>query len=213
MEQKIKDELVRLLNPKHVKVRPDSGMAYVEGWYVEAEANVIFEFEWDSEILSMIENTQPTKNKNDNYVVSFRSIVRVTAGGQFKDGQGYGSGISFDIHTAYEKAIKEAETDAEKRAFKKFGNRFGLALYDKTKAGVGVDEPVETPEQIKDRLILAINKTNSTSHLADLERVQAVKDARDKLHLDSPELSKKVDMAIVQKQTSFMDSTERPSNV
>ena len=145
MEQEIKTELMKKLNPKHVKTRPDSGMSYVEGWRVEDEANAIFKFEWDSEILSMIENTPPTQNKKSNWVVSFRATVRVTAGGQFKDGCGFGSGIAFDIHKAYEGAVKEAETDAEKRAFKKFGNRFGLALYDKLQEGVGVDEPEPNP--------------------------------------------------------------------
>ena len=32
--------------------------------------------------------------------------------------------------------IKEAETDAEKRALKTFGNQFGQALYDKTQSNV-----------------------------------------------------------------------------
>ncbi len=39
-------------------------------------------------------------------------------------------------------AIKEAETDAMKRALMTFGNPFGLALYDKDQANV-VDEPDE----------------------------------------------------------------------
>ena len=148
MKEKMKAELRKKLNPKNVKKRPDSGMSYIEGWHAESEANEIFDFEWDSEIISMIENTPPTKNQKQNNVVSFRAIVRVTTPLGFKDGCGYGSGISKDIHAAYEGAIKEAETDAEKRALKKFGNRFGLALYDKTQAGVGVDAPPPlTPAQ------------------------------------------------------------------
>jgi len=140
-------ELKKKLNPKNVKKRPDSGMSYVEGWYAEAQANEIFNYEWNSEIISMIENTLPTKNAKGNNVVSFRAIVRVTTPLGFKDGCGYGSGINRDIHAAYEGAIKEAETDAEKRALKKYGNRFGLALYDKLQEGVGIDEP--TPEEKK----------------------------------------------------------------
>jgi len=117
---------------------------------------------------------------------------------------------------------KKVETDALTKALSNIGFNADIFLgkFDDVKYVRELEQEKEeeeektkeTPEQIKDRLILAINKTKSTSHLADLERVQAVKDARDKLHLDSPELSKKVDMAIVQKQTSFMDST-RPSNV
>jgi len=37
---------------------------------------------------------------------------------------------------AHENAIKEAETDATKRALSTFGNLFGLALYDKEQQGV-----------------------------------------------------------------------------
>ncbi len=44
---------------------------------------------------------------------------------------------------AHESALKEAETDAMKRAFMTFGNPFGLALYDKTQANVG-DEADES---------------------------------------------------------------------
>lgn len=143
----IKVELRKKLNPKNVKKRPDSGMSYIEGWHAEAEANEIFNFEWDSEILSMVENTPPTKNAKGNNVVSFRAIVRVYTPLGFKDGCGYGSGINKDIHAAYEGAIKEAETDAEKRALKKYGNRFGLALYDKTQVNVGIDKVEPTPEE------------------------------------------------------------------
>lgn len=40
---------------------------------------------------------------------------------------------------AHESAIKEAVTDALKRGLRSFGNPFGLALYDKSRASVGVD--------------------------------------------------------------------------
>ena len=40
------------------------------------------------------------------------------------------------IGQAHERALKGAETDATKRALATFGNPFGLALYDREKAGV-----------------------------------------------------------------------------
>ena len=40
-------------------------------------------------------------------------------------------GIDADKGLAHESALKEAETDATKRALMTFGNPFGLALYDK----------------------------------------------------------------------------------
>jgi hypothetical protein len=41
-----------------------------------------------------------------------------------------------DLGLAHESAIKEAETDAMKRALVTFGNAFGLALYDKSQRQV-----------------------------------------------------------------------------
>ena len=42
---------------------------------------------------------------------------------------------------AHESAIKEAETDATKRALMTFGNQFGLALYDKEQREVADKAP------------------------------------------------------------------------
>jgi hypothetical protein len=47
---------------------------------------------------------------------------------------GQGSGAT--LGEAHESALKEAETDATKRALTTFGNLFGLALYDREQAGV-----------------------------------------------------------------------------
>lgn len=136
MEDKIIQELKKPLDPKIVKIRPDNKMSYLEGWQAEAIANEIFNFQWDSEVVELLENTPPTQNQKGNYVVSFRAKIRITAAGRISEGVGFGSGIAKDIHAAYEGAIKEAETDAEKRALKKFGHRFGLALYDKDQKNV-----------------------------------------------------------------------------
>ena len=48
-----------------------------------------------------------------------------------REGSGAGHGIDADLGQAHESAIKEAETDAMKRALMTFGNPFSLALYDK----------------------------------------------------------------------------------
>ncbi|EAQ68841.1 rad52/22 double-strand break repair family protein [Synechococcus sp. RS9909] len=48
-----------------------------------------------------------------------------------REGSGAGQGIDLDQGLAHESALKEAETDATKRALMSFGNAFGLALYDK----------------------------------------------------------------------------------
>ncbi len=62
-----------------------------------------------------------------------RVRITITAGNRtlIREGSGAGHGIDSDLGLAYESALKEAETDATKRALMTFGNPFGLALYDK----------------------------------------------------------------------------------
>ena len=53
-----------------------------------------------------------------------------------RDGHGAGSGTGTIPAEAQESAIKEAETDATKRALVTFGNAFGLCLYDREQRGL-----------------------------------------------------------------------------
>lgn len=156
LDEQIKTELSKKLSPANIKKRDKGGMSlsYIEGWFAEEEANNIFGYDgWNTVVISLTENTPPTQNAKGNWIVSFRAHVRVEALGATRDGIGFGSGIAKDIHDAYEGAIKEAQTDAEKRALKTFGNRFGLALYDKQQNGVEKEDkkPKQaaklTPEQ------------------------------------------------------------------
>jgi hypothetical protein len=48
-----------------------------------------------------------------------------------REGSGAGHGIDFVLGRAHESALKEAETNAIKRALMTIGNPFGLALHDK----------------------------------------------------------------------------------
>ena len=130
------------LDPKHVSDRNKSGMtlSYVEGWHVIAEANRIFGFDgWTRETVDMLKCGEP-EQVNGKWRVRFMCKARITVGDITREGTGYGSGIAVDIGDAYEGAIKEAETDAMKRAFMTFGNPFGLALYDKSRENVRADD-------------------------------------------------------------------------
>ena len=121
-----------------VKKRKGSGMdlSYIEGWWAIAEANRIFGFDgWTRETVDMLKCGEP-EQVNGKWRVRFMCKVRITVGDIIREGTGYGSGIAGDLGDAYEGAIKEAETDAMKRAFMTFGNPFGLALYDKTQSAV-----------------------------------------------------------------------------
>src|SRR5690606_8727621 len=89
--------------------------------------------------------------------------VRVTVGEIVREGVGSGHGIDVDVGLAHESAIKEAETDAMKRALMTFGNPFGLALYDKEQANVGQGEPrEETPFPPDSERAEYIRKTKET---------------------------------------------------
>ena len=132
-----------------VKERTQSGrsFSYIEGWYAIAEANRIFGFDgWHRETVDIrLVNERPRKigrYGRDGWAVSYVVRVRVIVGDVIRDGMGSGHGIDADCGLAHESAIKEAETDAMKRALMTFGNPFGLALYDKEQRQV-VEAPPE----------------------------------------------------------------------
>jgi len=116
-------------------------VAYLEGWQVIAEANRIFGFDgWQRQTVAMRCVAQAERSigrdQKTGWGVTYTARVRVTvtAGGRaplIREGSGAGHGIDMDLGQAHESALKEAETDAMKRALMTFGNPFGLALYDK----------------------------------------------------------------------------------
>lgn len=136
--------LTAKLDASHVKSRQQAGrkLSYIEGWTAIAEANRIFGFHaWHRELARLDRvQEQPTKigrdNPKDGHRVSYIATVRIRvldSDGKeiIREGTGYGQGIDVDLGQAHESAVKEAETDAMKRALMTFGNPFGLALYDK----------------------------------------------------------------------------------
>ena len=131
-------ELDAPLSSHKVKKRKQAGfeLSYIEGWQAISEANRIFGFGgWNRETV-LLEQCGEPRDVNDKARVAYLAKVRVTVGEVVREGIGYGSGIAKDLGDAFESAIKEAETDAKKRALMTFGNPFGLALYDKEQANV-----------------------------------------------------------------------------
>lgn len=135
------------LNKAHVKPpAPGKYGDYIEGWRTIDEANRIFGFDgWTRETVLLQETNRELvslKAKDGSsyqqWRVGYLAKVRVEAGGIVREGTGFGQGQGKPegIGDAIESAAKEAETDAMKRALMTFGNPFGLALYDKTKANV-----------------------------------------------------------------------------
>lgn len=149
------DQTAALAAPldRNVVAHRDQGgkkLSYIEAWHAIAEANRIFGFDgWNRETVELRQLGEPrvTQDKygKDQMRVGYSARVRITvmtpAGTTIvREGCGFGSGIDKDVDQAHESALKEAESDAMKRALMTFGNPFGLALYDKTQANVAVVE-------------------------------------------------------------------------
>lgn len=154
------------LNRSQVKERKQGGrtFSYVEGWHVIAEANRIFGFDgWQRETIfaTCIADYEREigENKLPGFGVTYICKVRVTVGDIVREGVGSGHGIDRDRGLAHESAIKEAETDAMKRALMTFGNPFGLALYDKEQSNV-VDE-----SELRRRQALGARRAEFIEHL------------------------------------------------
>tara|TARA_R100000773_G_scaffold17996_1_gene16304 strand:+ start:55 stop:708 length:654 start_codon:yes stop_codon:yes gene_type:complete len=124
------------INPDNVSFREGGGglkLAYVESWHVIQEANRIFGFGgWSSETLEA-GLVSEGKDSYGNSIFSYIAKVRVTVGDVVREGYGtgHGRGGKMSDGEKHESAIKEAESDARKRALMQFGDQFGLSLYDK----------------------------------------------------------------------------------
>ena len=128
---------------------------YLKSYVVINEANRIFGFDgWQHQTLfsRCIAQAERSigRDQKKGWGVTYIARVRITvsAGGHgplIREGTGAGHGIDTDLGLAHESAIKEAETDATKRALVTFGNPFGLALYDKSQGQVSGGQGATAP--------------------------------------------------------------------
>lgn len=160
------------LNRGAVQQRSQSGrqLSYLEGWHVIAEANRIFGFDaWTretTEIRCVSERERGIgRDQKPGWGVTYIARVRVMVDGLAREGCGAGHGVDTDLGLAHESAIKEAETDAMKRALMTFGNPFGLALYDKQQRQVQ-DEPQQSAAYLAGEK--AIQGAKSATELATI---------------------------------------------
>lgn len=139
------------LDPKYV-VKPSGNFGpkgdYLEGWHVINELNRVFGFgEWSYTIDLTRDVLAEGKNHKgeDQWQAAYTCVCTLTVYGQdsnvVRQAVGFGSGFAKQVGDAIEGATKEAETDALKRAARTFGNVFGLALYDKSRANVQTPPP------------------------------------------------------------------------
>lgn len=141
------------LDRANVQTRSQSNrnLSYLEGWHVIAEANRIFGFDgWQRETLHcqcVAERERSIgSGQRSGWGVTYTAKARIQVGEIIREGSGAGHGIDMDLGQAHESAIKEAETDAMKRALMTFGNQFGLALYDKQQREVAA-KPTPRPHK------------------------------------------------------------------
>lgn len=142
------------LDPAAIKPPPKGKFgSYVDGFHIVTEANRIFGYDgWSYSITALAQcaRVETTDSKQQPQVrVGYRCTVRVEAGGVWREGAAVGTGMAKPENEAdaHESAVKEAETDALKRALRSFGNTFGLALYDKSDNSANIGVPLFTDEQ------------------------------------------------------------------
>lgn len=169
------------LDPKHV-VQPSCNFGpkgdYLEGWHVINELNRVFGFDGWSYTINLtrdaleqveVEKTDyktKAKIKEMQWQAAYTCICTLTIGDVTRQDVGFGSGFAKGVGDAIEGATKEAATDALKRAARTFGNIFGLALYDKSRANVQAP-PVELPsgpinDKTRDWLAAQIDATGQS---------------------------------------------------
>ena len=157
-----KDQIDKLhgpVTPGRVAKHPSSGMSYLKTWDVIAQLGKIFGLDnWDDELsygLIFEDNVTWSKNgqEKSGWDVAYHAKCVLTlrdSNGEFvcsKSGAATGSATHQPSRAdAHDLAIKDATSDALKRAATKLGNQFGLSLYDngstKSVLGFSLAHPV-----------------------------------------------------------------------
>lgn len=158
LKQEQLDALKAPLNLSGVKQRKQGGttLSYIEGYHAINEANRIFGFDgWslrtiEHELVCQSEVEIGVK-KTPGIEVGYRAAVEVTVGDITRVQNGFGTGRAGNPIAAHELAIKEAETDAMKRALRTFGSQFGNALYDKEQRDTIDDEAAPVVRRKKEK--------------------------------------------------------------
>ncbi|RHZ79310.1 hypothetical protein Glove_149g40 [Diversispora epigaea] len=131
--------LDKQLGPEFLSTRPGPSvirkLLYVEAWKVINIANNVFGFNgWSSSIEDI--TVDYVDCEAGRYSVGVSAITKIILkDGTYHTDTGYGSADNMKIKAlAFEKAKKEAVTDAIKRTLRMFGNVLGNCLYDKSYA-------------------------------------------------------------------------------
>ncbi|CAG8595655.1 19966_t:CDS:10 [Dentiscutata erythropus] len=157
--EKIRETLNKQLGPEFISTRQGpSGvgkLVYVEGWKVINLANNVFGFNgWSSSIQNITIDFVETSQDTGRISVGISVTCRVTLkDGAYHEDLGYGTcENSKSKAAAFEKAKKEAMTDALKRALRTFGNAMGNCVYDKKFTSEIVKIKISPPQFNVDKL-------------------------------------------------------------
>jgi len=163
------EQLNQPIDPKVVSSRQQGKMqlSYLESWYVINEANRIFGFDgWQSETVQL------DCVQSDDFCVTYIAKVRVTVGDVIREGvgAGHGKGERVNLGDKHESAVKEAESDARKRALMQFGNQFGLSLYDAKKTWKNTKKD-RSAEPVDNILVLAKDAISKATDRKKLDEI------------------------------------------
>ncbi|GAM89719.1 hypothetical protein ANO11243_077580 [Dothideomycetidae sp. 11243] len=132
----LQSRLDKQLGPEYISTRPGAGGGKVH--YLAAEkvinlANEVFGFNGWSSAIQQVQVDFVDESSSQRITLGLSIIVRVTLkDGTYHEDIGYGHIENCKGKAAaFEKAKKEAATDALKRALRNFGNILGNCLYDK----------------------------------------------------------------------------------
>ncbi|KAJ1973199.1 DNA repair protein rad52 [Dimargaris verticillata] len=134
--QGLQHALALHLPPELLNTRSAFGgtrLTYLEGWRAISLANELFGFNgWSSQVIDTTVDFCDVTPDN-RFSLGLSCTVRITLkDGTFHEDIGYGSIDNARTKAlAFEKAKKEAVTDAMKRALRMFGNCLGNCLYSK----------------------------------------------------------------------------------
>lgn len=181
------------LDMTQIKHRSGGGgrqLAYISGKFAMDQANRIFGYgQWGYKVVNRGQIVIDTSDGNK--VTMYTADVELQVTGTDFTFPGAGAGIVTKPYTIemHEKAYKEAETDAMKRALRHYGDQFGLVLYDSddyVDAGNGEMIQVKNvpingkPQQQTPRQLPVANKDSKQTQPTSINRAPSVKDLRKK---------------------------------
>ena len=146
-------QLIKPTNSERVSQRTGGGgksLSYVEVWDVKAHLTRIFGFGGWSWVVTDAKFIFEEKGEK-NWTVAYQALGTLTIHAldiQFAEAAvGSATGSRADAH---DNAIKNAESDAIKRAAVNLGDQFGLSLYNKGSLRPSVINTIVKPEGVND---------------------------------------------------------------